>query len=71
MTNPFDDENGAFFVLINDEKQHSLWPVFSDIPVGWQISFGPENRKTCLEYVEASWTDIRPESLITAMHGDQ
>ena len=23
-SNPFDDENGAFYVLINDEEQHSL-----------------------------------------------
>jgi hypothetical protein len=24
--NPFDDDNGSFFVLVNDEEQHSLWP---------------------------------------------
>ena len=28
-TNPFDAEDGAFFVLVNDE-QHSLWPVFGE-----------------------------------------
>ena len=26
-TNPFDDDNGTFFVLVNDEGQHSLWPT--------------------------------------------
>jgi uncharacterized protein YbdZ (MbtH family) len=31
-TNPFDDEDGAFFVFVNDEEQHSLWPVFADVP---------------------------------------
>ncbi|ETB10221.1 protein mbtH [Mycobacterium avium subsp. silvaticum ATCC 49884] len=31
-TNPFDDDNGSFFVLVNDEEQHSLWPAFADIP---------------------------------------
>ena len=30
--NPFDDDNGSFFVLVNDEKQHSLWPTFADRP---------------------------------------
>jgi hypothetical protein len=25
--NPFDDDNGSFFILVNDEQQHSLWPV--------------------------------------------
>ncbi|WP_083267165.1 MbtH family NRPS accessory protein [Mycolicibacterium porcinum] len=24
--NPFDDDNGSFLVLINDEEQNSLWP---------------------------------------------
>ena len=26
MTNPFEDDNGTFHVLVNDEGQHSLWP---------------------------------------------
>ena len=35
MTNPFDDEDGRFLVLVNDEGQHSLWPTFADVPSGW------------------------------------
>ena len=31
-TNPFDDENGEFYVVVNDEEQHSLWPTFADVP---------------------------------------
>jgi uncharacterized protein YbdZ (MbtH family) len=27
--NPFDDEAATFFVLVNDEDQHSLWPTFA------------------------------------------
>jgi uncharacterized protein YbdZ (MbtH family) len=30
--NPFDDESARFLVLVNDENQHSLWPVFADVP---------------------------------------
>lgn len=26
-TNPFDDENGTFYALRNDEGQYSLWPT--------------------------------------------
>ena len=26
-TNPFDDDNGRFYVLRNKEEQHSLWPT--------------------------------------------
>ncbi len=61
--NPFDDENGTFVVLINDEEQHSLWPTFADIPAGWTVVFGEADRAACLEYIEENWPDIRPKSL--------
>jgi MbtH protein len=67
MTNPFDDEEGRFFVLVNDEGQHSLWPVFADIPAGWTSVYGEESRANCLAYIEENWTDMRPKSLIEAM----
>ncbi|MFT4087144.1 MAG: MbtH family protein [Gordonia sp. (in: high G+C Gram-positive bacteria)] len=66
MTNPFDDENGRFVVLVNDENQHSLWPVFADVPAGWTTVFGEDCRAACLECVETNWTDLRPQSLIDA-----
>jgi uncharacterized protein YbdZ (MbtH family) len=62
-TNPFDDDNGAFFVLVNDEEQHSLWPAFTDIPAGWAAMYGEATRAACLDYVEQHWPDIRPKSL--------
>lgn len=61
--NPFDDENGVFYVLVNDEEQHSLWPSFAEIPAGWTAVFGEAPRAECLAYVETHWTDIRPRSL--------
>lgn len=61
--NPFDDDNGTFFVLINAEEQHSLWPTFADVPVGWDVVFGEADRTACLDYIEQSWPDIRPKSL--------
>lgn len=64
MTNPFEDNDGTYFVLVNDEGQHSLWPAFADVPAGWAIVHGPEARQSCLDYVEANWTDLRPKSLI-------
>jgi MbtH protein len=69
MTNPFDDENGTFLVLVNDEGQHSLWPTFAEVPGGWQSAHGPDSRQSCLDYVEKNWTDMRPNSLIRAMEG--
>ncbi|MGW6783472.1 MbtH family protein [Streptomyces sp. NPDC054987] len=62
-TNPFDDDEGRFLVLVNDEGQHSLWPSFADVPGGWTIALGENTRAACLDFVEANWTDLRPRSL--------
>lgn len=65
-SNPFDDENGRFFVLVNDEDQHSFWPAFAAVPAGWRAVFGANggsSRAECLAYVEANWTDLRPRTL--------
>jgi uncharacterized protein YbdZ (MbtH family) len=67
--NPFDDSDASYFVLINDEGQHSLWPVFAEVPEGWQVIFGEAGRRECLDFIEESWTDMRPKSLIAAMEG--
>lgn len=67
MLNPFDDPDGSFFVLVNDEGQHSLWPAFAEVPAGWRIVHGEAGRDACLEYVEEHWTDLRPRSLVEVM----
>lgn len=67
MTNPFDDNEATFLVLINEEEQYSLWPSFAQIPDGWATSFGPNGRQACLDFVDQNWTDMRPLSLRKAM----
>ncbi|GGW36516.1 MbtH family protein [Streptomyces xantholiticus] len=63
-TNPFEDPQGRFLVLVNDENQHSLWPSFAEVPAGWRAVFGEDTREACVAYVEEHWTDLRPASLI-------
>ncbi len=62
-TNPFDAEAGRFYVLVNDEEQHSLWPAFAEIPEGWRLAFGEASRDECVQFVEQNWSDMRPKSL--------
>lgn len=64
MANPFEDESAIYYVLVNDENQHSLWPVSIDIPAGWHPAYGPDVRSSCLLYIEENWIDMRPVSLI-------
>ncbi|MFD2172185.1 MbtH family protein [Tumebacillus lipolyticus] len=63
MTNPFELTNGTYFVLRNQEGQHSLWPAISLVPIGWDVVFGQESRAACLEYINSNWNDLRPNSL--------
>jgi MbtH protein len=67
MTNPFEDNDAQYLIVVNDEGQHSLWPVFVDVPEGWNVVFGAASRQECLDYTEKSWVDMRPKSLIKAM----
>jgi len=62
--NCFDDPNGEFLVLVNDERQHSLWPSSNDVPAGWRVVQGPDTRVACIAYIEEHWTDLRAKSPI-------
>jgi MbtH protein len=67
VTNPFDDPDGRFSVLINDERQYSLWPDFAEVPDGWEVVLHDQSRPDALDYIEQHWTDMRPRSLAEQM----
>lgn len=67
MSNPFENPDGTFLVLVNDEGQHSLWPSFAEVPEGWTTAHGPAGRQACVDHIDENWTDMRPNSLIAAM----
>lgn len=63
-TSCFDQEGETFVVLVNHEDQYSIWPHWKAIPGGWTAVAGVKgDKKTVLEFVEKSWTDMRPRSL--------
>ncbi|MCA1216975.1 MbtH family protein [Streptomyces sp. 8L] len=68
--NPFDDPDGEFVVLVNEEGQHSLWPTFAEVPGGWVVQHGPAAREACLDHVRENWRDMRPRSLAARMAED-
>ncbi|MEO3849883.1 MbtH family protein [Streptomyces sp. B8F3] len=65
MDNPFDDAQGTFVVLRNDEQQYSLWPDFVPVPMGWEVVNGPGPRPEMVTFIEESWIDMRPASLLS------
>ncbi|MGW8391842.1 MbtH family protein [Pseudoduganella sp. HUAS MS19] len=63
-TSCFDREDEVFIVLTNHEEQYSIWPQWKAVPGGWRAVEGVQgDKKTVLEYVERTWTDMRPQSL--------
>ncbi|UTY59425.1 MbtH family NRPS accessory protein [Massilia sp. erpn] len=63
-TSCFDREDEVFIVLVNHEEQYSIWPQWKAVPGGWSAVEGVSgNKKAVLEYVERTWTDMRPKSL--------
>ncbi|MFI5529506.1 amino acid adenylation domain-containing protein [Kitasatospora sp. NPDC051853] len=48
--------------VVNDQGQHALWPVPSEIPRGWRQVGPAGSPEECAARVDASWTDIRPNS---------
>lgn len=67
MHSPFDDPDGSYLALVNDEGQYSLWPAGTvPPPDGWRTELGPATRQSCLDHITGAWTDLRPASLRTA-----
>ena len=60
----YDDPDGRFSVVVNDEEQYSIWPEGVEVPNGWRVA-GPVDapRGQCLDYIDEVWTDMRPKSI--------
>jgi MbtH protein len=64
----FDNEETTFDVVVNGEKQYSIWPRVVPLPRGWSTIGRSGNRRECLDYIGEVWTDMQPASL---QEGDQ
>ncbi|STW24188.1 cytoplasmic protein YbdZ [Klebsiella variicola] len=43
FSNPFDNPQGQFYILRNDQQQYSLWPAHCDLPAGWAVVCPPQS----------------------------
>ena len=57
------ENTDLYFVVINEEEQYSIWPVWRDMPDGWDAVGEARDREICLDWIEENWTDMRPASL--------
>ncbi|MGW2422083.1 MbtH family protein [Streptomyces sp. NPDC001709] len=58
-----DGTTGLHHVVINHERQYSVWPTDRAVPAGWSPVGVTSTLEECLAYVDREWTDLRPQSL--------
>jgi len=57
-----DGRSLVFVVVVNGERQYSIWEAGREPPPGWAATGFEGSREACLEEVERVWTDMRPLS---------
>jgi len=70
VSNPFDDPDAVFHILVNDEGQYGQWPAFSGQLPGWKRVFADADRPAATRYIEEHRLDVRPFSLVRAITGE-
>jgi MbtH protein len=60
-----DDDDRRYCVVRNDEEQYSIWPADRAPPAGWAAQGVAGTKAECLDHIERTWKDLRPQSLRT------
>jgi MbtH protein len=56
-------ESPTYKVVVNNEKQYSIWLAERENPLGWTDTGKTGTKVDCLAYIKEVWTDMRPLSL--------
>lgn len=59
-SNPFDNQQGQFFILQNAQQQFSLWPQQCALPQGWRVVCQPALQEACNAWLNANWQSLTP-----------
>lgn len=60
VSNPFDDVQGQFYLLQNDNQQFSLWPAQCALPAGWRVMCQPQSQDACNDWLSTHWSTLTP-----------
>lgn len=59
-SNPFDDTQGLFTILINAQQQYSLWPQQCAVPAGWTVVCEAQSQEACFRWLEQQRDVLQP-----------
>lgn len=60
FSNPFDNPQGQFYILRNDQQQFSLWPHHCALPEGWTVECLPQSLEACNAWLAENWSTLTP-----------
>lgn len=60
VSNPFDDVQGQFYLLQNEQQQFSLWPAQCALPAGWRVISEPQSVDACNAWLMDNWSTLIP-----------
>jgi uncharacterized protein YbdZ (MbtH family) len=55
FSNPFDNPQGQFAILQNDQGQYSLWPQQCELPAGWRVVCEAQSQEACQQWLAERW----------------
>ena len=65
-----DQDTARYRVVVNEERQYSIWPTGQGLPRGWSDVGMHGSKEECLAHIDEVWIDMRPLSLVKAMRAD-
>ncbi|MGR5944371.1 MbtH family protein [Enterobacter sp. C4G1] len=60
FSNPFDNPQGQFAILCNDQVEFSLWPQQCALPAGWRVVCEPQSQEACQQWLAEHWHTLTP-----------
>ena len=60
FSNPFDNPQGQFVILQNDQEQYSLWPQQCELPAGWRVVCEAQPQDACQQWLAEHWQTLEP-----------
>lgn len=60
FSNPFDNPQGQFVILQNDQGQNSLWPQQCELPAGWRVVCEAQPQDVCQQWLAEHWQTLEP-----------
>jgi MbtH protein len=58
-----EEDTTIYKVVVDREKQYSIWPADRENVPGWKEVGKSGSKDECLDYIEEVWTDMTPLNL--------